>query len=238
MSKQDVIDYVMNTPHNTNPAILGQKLDEMGDGATKPYVEYKLNDSGYVSEAALFGFKDIPPYFFYNTRNGSYGYNAMEKVDLSGSPNLKTISKNAFYYCESIKSINLPAGLDIIHSNAFYYCSGATTISIPSGCVIMDKAFMNCKAVEHLEIDAHAPYGQCFSKCSGLKTVWIRDGCKAIVSSTSSNNAQPFLGCSSDLVIYVERSSKYSGWSDTFAYLDADGTSVATVIYNQTTCPW
>ena len=30
MSKQDVIDYVMNTPHNTNPAILGQKLDEMG----------------------------------------------------------------------------------------------------------------------------------------------------------------------------------------------------------------
>ena len=29
MSKQDVMDYVFETPHNTNPAILNQKLDEL-----------------------------------------------------------------------------------------------------------------------------------------------------------------------------------------------------------------
>lgn len=29
MSKQDVIDYVFETPHNTNSAILNQKLDEL-----------------------------------------------------------------------------------------------------------------------------------------------------------------------------------------------------------------
>lgn len=29
MSKQEIVDYVMNTPHNINPAILNQKLDEM-----------------------------------------------------------------------------------------------------------------------------------------------------------------------------------------------------------------
>ena len=29
MSKQDVIDYVFETPLNTNPAILNQKLDEL-----------------------------------------------------------------------------------------------------------------------------------------------------------------------------------------------------------------
>ena len=29
MSKQDIIDYVMDTPHNINPAILNQKLGEM-----------------------------------------------------------------------------------------------------------------------------------------------------------------------------------------------------------------
>lgn len=29
MNKQEIVDYVMNTPHNINPAILNQKLDEM-----------------------------------------------------------------------------------------------------------------------------------------------------------------------------------------------------------------
>lgn len=33
MEKQDVIDYVMETPMNTNPRILGQMLDELGGSA-------------------------------------------------------------------------------------------------------------------------------------------------------------------------------------------------------------
>ena len=238
MSKQDVIDYVMNTPHNTNPAILGQKLDEMGGGATEPYVEYKLNDSGRISEAALFGFEEIPSHFFYNTRTGSYGYNALEKIDFSGSPNLKSIGTYAFYYDESLKSIEIPDSVYEIANNAFARCTGATTIHLPLGCTIMDKAFAYCNAVEHLEITAGTLYGQCFQQCAGLKSVWIREECKNILSSTSTNNAQPFLGCPSDLVIYVERSSKRSNWNDTFAYLVSDGSSVATVVYNQTTCPW
>ena len=41
MSKQDVIDYVFKTPHNTNSAILNQKLDELveesgGGGGSVP----------------------------------------------------------------------------------------------------------------------------------------------------------------------------------------------------------
>ena len=30
MTKQQIIDYVLETPHNTNPAILGQMIDEIG----------------------------------------------------------------------------------------------------------------------------------------------------------------------------------------------------------------
>ena len=59
MSKQDVIDYVMNTPHNTNPAILGQKLDEMGVQAdwnqndpTK--ADYVKNRTHYIEPAELY----------------------------------------------------------------------------------------------------------------------------------------------------------------------------------------
>ena len=46
MSKQDIADYVFKTPHNTNPAILNQKLDELvkesGESATEPYVDMIL----------------------------------------------------------------------------------------------------------------------------------------------------------------------------------------------------
>ena len=38
MEKQEVIDYVMNTPMNTNPRILGQMLDELGGGSSEPVV--------------------------------------------------------------------------------------------------------------------------------------------------------------------------------------------------------
>lgn len=32
MDKTDIINYVMHTVHNTNPAILGQMIDELGNG--------------------------------------------------------------------------------------------------------------------------------------------------------------------------------------------------------------
>lgn len=34
MTKQDIIDYIMETPGNTNPAILSQFLDEIGGGGS------------------------------------------------------------------------------------------------------------------------------------------------------------------------------------------------------------
>ena len=33
MDKQQIIDYIMHTPSNTNPAILGQFLDEYSGGS-------------------------------------------------------------------------------------------------------------------------------------------------------------------------------------------------------------
>lgn len=39
MDKQDVFDYVMKTPDNTNPAILREMLDEVSSGGNPNYVE-------------------------------------------------------------------------------------------------------------------------------------------------------------------------------------------------------
>ena len=36
MEKQDIINYVLKTPENTNPAILGHLIDEISSGGTEP----------------------------------------------------------------------------------------------------------------------------------------------------------------------------------------------------------
>ena len=52
MGKQEVINYVMNTPHNTNPAILKQMLDEV-DGGNNFAVKLIQTESPRVADKSF-----------------------------------------------------------------------------------------------------------------------------------------------------------------------------------------
>lgn len=52
MGKQEVINYVMNTPHNTNPAILKQMLDEV-DGGNDFIVKLIQTESPRVADKSF-----------------------------------------------------------------------------------------------------------------------------------------------------------------------------------------
>lgn len=45
MTKQDVIEYVMNTPHNTNPAVLSGILDDFGSSDNKQEIELSATEN-------------------------------------------------------------------------------------------------------------------------------------------------------------------------------------------------
>ena len=45
MTKQDVIEYVMNTPHNTNPAVLSTILNEFGASDNKQEIELSATEN-------------------------------------------------------------------------------------------------------------------------------------------------------------------------------------------------
>lgn len=56
MNKEQVLDYVMTTPTNTNPAILNQMLDEIsGDGESYDVVVkgYYQSDDGIAGEEQI-----------------------------------------------------------------------------------------------------------------------------------------------------------------------------------------
>lgn len=67
MNEQNILDYVLTSPYNTNPAILKQKLREYGGGTAKPLVlnvdnteDYKNNsEMGDIALAAVLAGRQI-----------------------------------------------------------------------------------------------------------------------------------------------------------------------------------
>lgn len=61
MDKQGIIDYVLHTPENINPAILGQMLDEFtGGGSMEPFIiEYDDLNSILMTEITVGEFRNI-----------------------------------------------------------------------------------------------------------------------------------------------------------------------------------
>lgn len=64
MSKQDLFDYVMNTPHNTNPTILKQMIDENSGSGGQADWNALEGESGHVLNRTHYAFKPFEDMVF------------------------------------------------------------------------------------------------------------------------------------------------------------------------------
>ena len=101
-------------------------------------------------------------------------------------------SYDAFRYCSSITSVNIPNSITSIGNAAFYNCSGLTSVTIPNSVTsIGESAFYNCSGLSSITIPnsiTSIEYGT-FSGCSGLASITLPNSVTSI-----GNNA--FNGCS------------------------------------------
>ena len=66
---------------------------------------------------------------------------------------VRTIGDYAFYECNSLETLNLPAGLTSIGDSAFSWCSSLKTLNLPAGLTsVGDSAFYECNSLETLYI--------------------------------------------------------------------------------------
>ena len=68
----------------------------------------------------------------------------------------RVICDNAFYYCTSLKTLNLPAGLKSIGNSAFSYCKSLGTMNLPDGLTsIGANPFRGC---DELKLSNHSSH--------------------------------------------------------------------------------
>ncbi len=94
-----------------------------------------------------------------------------------------SIGKYAFYYCNSLVSINIPDSVTNIGSYAFYYCTSLASITIPDSVTsIGSYAFRSCKSLVSINIpDNVTSIGDyAFDNCNSLVSINIPDSVTSI----------------------------------------------------------
>ena len=134
----------------------------------------------------------------------------------------KVICDRAFYWCESLTSINIPDSVTSIGELAFHRCDSLTNINIPDNVTsIGSRAFFWCKSLTCINIPGRViSIGDwAFSGCESLTSINIPDsvtsignaafsGCESLTSinipdSVTSIEGGAFLGCRSLICINI-----------------------------------
>ena len=96
---------------------------------------------------------------------------------------VKRIEKNAFYCCDKLRTISIPALLTTIEENAFYGCSRLQSIVIPQSLTKIKKStFMKCTSLSSVTIPSSIVSidDYAFCRCNSLKNILIPSSVKHI----------------------------------------------------------
>ena len=97
-----------------------------------------------------------------------YGCDALTSVSM---PAVRTIGDEAFYSCDALTSVEMPE-VTTIGGEAFAYCDALTSVSMPEVRTIGGEAFIYCFALTSVEMpEATTIGGGAFYYCSALTSV-------------------------------------------------------------------
>ena len=119
-------------------------------------------------------------------------------IDIPDS--VKRIEARAFEHCRSLNSIRLPASLEFLGWDSFSDCGALATICLPRLKVIEETAFKDCVSLQSLFIpDSVYKIGhRAFSGCKSLTRVRLPDHVETMGESV-------FVGCDSLKTIYSDK---------------------------------
>ncbi len=97
-----------------------------------------------------------------------------------------SIGYEAFFYCNNIKSIEIPNSVKSIENGAFYYCENLKSAKLPNSLTSIGiSAFAHCSTLESIELpDSVKTIGvSAFEYCDKLKSVKYPSGMTSVVDN-------------------------------------------------------
>ncbi|MDE6275276.1 MAG: leucine-rich repeat protein, partial [Clostridia bacterium] len=156
-----------------NSAFLGcANLESM----TIPFVGATLDGTVNTHFGYLFGASEY-------SENKNYVPTSLKSVNITGGT---SIDSDAFCYCNSLTSIELPDSVTSIGSAAFQACSSLTSINIPDGVTIIERyTFSFCVKLKSIEMPSSliSIYDSAFYACSSLTSIELPSGVTGIGSN-------------------------------------------------------
>ncbi len=132
-------------------------------------------------------------------------------IDMSLATGLTSIPAYAFYYCNTLKSIELPKTVTTIDNYAFARCTVLESINLSSITSIGNYAFSSCKALKSLNLPSVTSVGSStFDSCTTLTSVDM-----PLLAEISGSNT--FYYCTKLASVYMPLLTKISG-NRTFNY--------------------
>lgn len=104
------------------------------------------------------------------------------EVGAAGSERkVSAIGKDAFYYCTSVTSVEIPEGVEYIGEYAFAGCTSLKSVTIPASVTYIAKgAFHGCTALEEIKLAGGSKLAKiedfAFNDCSALKSITLPEG--------------------------------------------------------------
>jgi hypothetical protein len=125
------------------------------------------------------------------------------------------------YWCTATLSgdIIIPEGITLIPSGIFVNNTTITSVTFSSSILyIRSSAFSGCTNLSSITLNENLSTiaVKAFNNCTSLSNIWIPESVTTIVASSVSSAT--FYGCSKDLVINCEASSRPSGWGPYWNY--------------------